>query len=365
MFSRYLFNLKTHLLLAGLMRDNDFMSGKELEKFETSFASYLGSQCVVGVGSGTDALIYALKSLGIGNGDEVIVPAISCPSTAFAIIRACARPVFVDIDSATFTLDHQQIEQAITERTKAIIPVHIYNYIAKMDKIALIAKRHNLFIIEDAAQAIGTRYKGSQIGTFSDIACISFSPMKIFSTFGSGGAIATNNQGLSRKFLMLKKNSKQQYGDYSNQQIIGATSRLDNFHAGILNLKLPFLGNLIMKQQSNFYLYGRLLKGVGDLVLPYEDSGNIHNGYCYAIRTKKKESLSAFLKNATRDKRHFLFKGFPVLPTMKAFSSFKNTKSEFPVAEAAAKEILVLPTHYTMRPQHISLIIDLIKKYFK
>ena len=359
--SEILLNLKILLSFWDIIRRKDFMLGRAVREVETKLADFCDAKYAFGVASGTDALILSLKVCDIGPGDEVIAPAVGFFSSAAAIAWVNAAPIFVDVDSGTFNINVSKIEAAITPRTKAILPVYLNGKMADMEPILEIAQKHGLQVIVDAAQAIGSRYKDKPIGQFGDLVCLSLNHTKIFSGFGDGGMIFTNDKELAEKISMMRT-----YGaptlkeSHSNNVIIGVASRLSPFHAAVLNAKFPFLGPYIAKQRENYFLYQKLLKGVGDLILPDEHSAYFTNGYRFSIRTKRKKELVDFLH--TRGIRAIDPYAVP-LPHLPAFKTLGYKIGDFPIAEEIAKESLALPVHYSLPQDEIANIADQIKHF--
>ncbi|MBI2054962.1 MAG: DegT/DnrJ/EryC1/StrS family aminotransferase [Candidatus Sungbacteria bacterium] len=332
--------------------------------FERKLAHYLDINSVISVASGTDALIIALKALGIGPGDEVIVPALSFFSTAGAVAWINAKPVFVDIEKESLNIDPTKIEQAITSKTKAIIAVHLNGRMADMERISAIAKKHNLFLIEDAAQAIGSKYKGKSPGYYSDLACFSFNPTKILSSYGDGGAIATNIAVLAEKIFFMKMYGARP-GDISTRHpIIGVASRLSQFHAAILSENLKNLDKTVYAWRKNYFLYAKLLRGMDELVLPEiaHQSDYFINGYRYVVLTKERGELHRFLKRGGVTAR---IEYGVLLPYFGAFEHLGYKRGDFPIAEKISEESLVLPTDSKIPEKETMRTINLIKRFFE
>jgi dTDP-4-amino-4,6-dideoxygalactose transaminase len=260
-----------------------FIGGEYAAKFEEAFARFCSVKHCVGVGNGTDALFIALKTLGIGAGDEVITVANSFIASSEAITQTGARVVFVDINPKTYNIDTGKIENKITARTKAIIPVHLYGQPVDMDPILSLAKKHNLKIVEDCAQAHGALYKGRTIGSIGDMACFSFYPGKNLGAYGDGGAVVTNDDVLAKKARMFANHGRV---DKYDHEIEGINSRLDGLQAAILGVKLKHLGAWSEARRKNAYLYNEYLKGTG-LVTPVEIPDVKAVYHLYVVRTKK------------------------------------------------------------------------------
>lgn len=359
---KILFNLKIHLILLKLMQRRDYILGDELVKFEKKLANYLNVNYAIGVGSGTDALIYALKALGIGQGDEVIIPAMSFAATANAVAWIGATPVFVDINLNTFNIEPGNIVKAITGKTKAIIPVHLHGQLADLVEISKIGRKYGIPIIEDAAQAIGSYYKDIKPGTHSTAACFSFSPSKILHAFGDGGAVVTNDKNIAEKIYLLRCYGAFYREVYFNHRIVGTSSRLDNFQAGVLNIQFDYLDDIIKRQRFNCDFYKKNLSGIGDFILPADNVDFYNNGYRYVIRTKKRDNLVRFL----REEGIEIKINYPViLPFLAAFNFLNYPVGSFTNAELAAKEVVSLPTSDDLTLKDLGNIMFLIKKFFK
>jgi len=252
--------------LADVISKTAFVGGPFVNSFEEAFAKYCGTEFCVCVGNGTDALFIALKTLGIGVGDEVITVANSFIATSEAITMAGAKVVFVDINPLTYNIDEKKIEEKVTKNTKAIVPVHLYGQPADMDPIIEIARKHNLYLIEDAAQAHGAEYKGRKIGTIGDIACFSFYPGKNLGAYGDAGAIVTNNQELAVKARMFANHGRI---DKYNHEQEGVNSRMDGLQGAVLGVKLRHLNDWTERRRQNAYIYNEYLKET-DLITPFE-----------------------------------------------------------------------------------------------
>lgn len=338
----FIHRFKVFLALWEAVRSSgtNFLNNKIVSDFEQKLARFLEVKYAVAVASGTDALILSLKTFDIGPGDEVIVPALSFYSSAGAIAWINATPVFVDIEWHSLNIDPEKIEKAVTLRTKAIIAVHLNGRTAQMDKISAIAKKYNLFVIEDAAQAIGAKYKNKNIGYFGDLACISFNSQKIINGIGDGGAIITKSAAFAEKIYLMRE-----YGAAPNERglrhsIHGVASRLNPFQAALLNLNLETFGEKIYAYRKNHFFYSDLLKNVDGVIMPEVPDEYFINGYRPAILIKPRNKILKLLRDDKIDARiHYE----TPLHLLGAFSHLEYIKGDFPVAEKAAEEILVLP----------------------
>ncbi len=336
-----------------------FIGGEHVRKFEESFARFCGAKYCVGVGNGTDALFVALKSLGIGAGDEVITVANSFIATSEAITQTGARVVFIDINPKTYNIDTTKIEGKITSRTRAIIPVHLYGQPADMDPIVALAKKHNLKIVEDCAQAHGAVYKGRTIGSIGDMACFSFYPGKNLGAYGDAGAIVTSDEVLAKKARMVANHGRI---DKYDHEIEGINSRLDGLQAAILEVKLKHLDKWTDARRRNAYLYNEYLKGT-DLVVPIEIADIKAVYHLYVVRTKKE--LRQKLQDHLKSKGIATGIHYPIaLPCLKAYSYLKQNGNDFPESMKASQEIVSLPMFPELEEKQIQFIAKEIKESY-
>ncbi len=349
--------------IAKVIKRGDFILGEEVKLFENEFAHFCNSRYAVGVSSGTEAIFLALLSLGIGKGDEVIVPAFTYIATALAISYTGAKPVFVDIDEKTYNIDSEEIEKAITKNTKVIIPVHLYGQPANMPAVLQIAKQYNLRVIEDAAQAHGATIKFSggneyKTGNMGDIGCFSFYPSKNLGAMGDGGMITTDNEESYKKICMLRD-----YGRISKYEhtLIGYNSRLDTMQAAILRIKLKRLPKWNKMRQKAAQVYNRLLEDL-NLITPYTDSFVKHVYHVYAVRIKKRDEAHAALK--AKDIAAIIHYPIP-LHLQKAYQQLSYTKGDFPVSEQVAQEVLSLPMYPHIKEQQIKIVASVLKGALK
>ena len=333
-----------------------YIEGQEDKAFEKAFADYCGVRNCVGVGNGLDALTLCLKALGIGEGDEVIVPSNTFIATALAVTYAGARLVFVEPDLASFNIDPARIEQAITERTRAIMPVHLYGQAADMDPILEIARRHDLRIIEDCAQAHGATYKGRRVGSFGDAAGFSFYPGKNLGALGDAGAAVTNSDDLAEKIRALSN-----YGsDYKYHHIYqGSNSRLDEMQAAFLAAKLPHLDRMNQERQRIADLY---LKGIRNprIILPTVMEHNTHVWHIFAIRCDERDQLASFLEErGIHTNRHY-----PIpMHLQPCYADLGISKGSLPIAETISATQLSLPMFYGMTDDQIQAVIDAVNAF--
>lgn len=347
-------------LIKEVVQTQSFVLGSPLEKFEKEFSSYLNVPYTVGVNSGTDALIIALRVLDIGPGDEVITVPNSFFATAEAIVHCGAKPVFVDVNPETALMDISQVSQKMTSKTKAIIPVHLYGQPESMEPILSLAKTHNLKVIEDACQAHGSTYKGKKAGTFGDIGCFSFYPGKNLGGFGDGGALVTSDSSMAEKGRKLRNHGG--IVKYEHD-LIGYNSRLDNLQAVVLSLKLAYLDRWNEKRVQAAGVYCEKLSRVSG-VAPFnrlpDRTSNFHL-FVVKVDPKIRDPLMEHLKkNGISTGIHY--------PTpihhLRAMKDFVEKDASFPVAEFLSRSILSLPMYPDISPEMVSHVVDCIKGYY-
>lgn len=345
-------------ILKVLNRGN-FILGEEVGEFENKISEYLGVKHAIGVASGTDALQIALMAIGLKLGDEVITTPFTFVATAETIALLGGKPIYVDIDEKTYNINPELIEEKITERTKAIIPVHLYGQPAEMDKIVDIARRNNLYIIEDSAQALGAEYKGRKVCTFGDLACISFFPTKNLGAFGDAGMIVTNDDELAEKVRMIRAHgSKIRY----NHEILGVNSRLDTIQASVLLIKLKYLDSWNDRRVKIARKYTEGLSNLDSLVTPYSRPDSKHIYHQYTIRAERRDELAQFLK----EKGIQTAVHYPIpLHLQKAFSYLDYKEGDFPISEKCSKEVLSLPMFPELKDDEVEYIIECIQQFFK
>ncbi len=346
-------------VISDVISNGAFIGGAYHKNFEAAFAKFCTTKYCIGVGNGTDALFIALKTLGIKEGDEVITVANSFIATSEAITMTGAKVVFVDINPQTYNIDVKKIEEKITKKTKAIIPVHLYGQPADMDPIMEIAQNYNLKVIEDAAQAHGAVYKGRTIGSIGDLACFSFYPGKNLGAYGDAGAIVTNSEELAVKARMIANHGRvEKY----NHEIEGVNSRLDGIQAAILEVKLRHLTEWTDSRRKNAYLYNKYLEDT-ELITPFEIANVKAVYHLYVVRVKKdlRQKLQEHLKsNGISSGIHY-----PIaLPNLKAYKYLKHSETDFPEATKASQEILSLPMCPELTESQIEYISKEIKTYF-
>jgi len=343
-----------------VLEKGTFIGGEEVEKFEEEMARFCKRRYAVALNSGTDALFLSLKAFGIGKGDEVITSPFTFVATAEAISNLGAKPVFADINPGDFNIVALKIEEKITKRTKAIIPVHLFGQMADMEGIRKIAKKHGLKIIEDAAQAAGSEYKGKGIGTFGDCACLSFFPAKNLGAYGDGGMVVTDNRNLAEKIKMLRNHGSSKKEKYLNLEL-GTNSRLDSIQAAVLRVKLRYLKDWNKKRLKNALYYNKNLKNVGDIKIPLIKPDFLHSFHQYTIRTASRDGLRKYLKE--NGIPSMIYYPLP-LNLQPVFKYLRHKKGEFPEAEKAGEEVLSLPIGSDLSKKDQEAIIKKIKDFF-
>ena len=335
--------------ISKVIQDADFILGREVRLFEEEFAEFCDSSYAVGVDSGTSALELALRAFDIGPGDEVITAANSFIASALGISHAGAKPVLVDVDPFTYTLDVKALERAITRRTKAIIPVHLYGHPAHMGPIRQLADRHGLVVIEDACQAHGASYKGKRVGSLGHSAAFSFYPGKNLGAYGDGGMVVTKDRKIANRLEMLRN-----YGQKEKYKHLfrGYNRRLDTMQAAILRVKLKYLEKWNAARRWNAKLYQKHLEGSG-VVVPGEAGGAESVWHLYVIRTERRDAL----------KEHLVSKGinasihYPIpIHLQPAYQDLGYKRGDFPVTEAHADRILSLPMYAELSDRQIEFI---------
>ena len=349
---------EVHAAINKVIENTAFAGGPFVAAFEEEFAKFCGTGQAIGVGNGTDALWMALVALGIGAGDEVITTPNTFIATAEAISLAGATPVFVDIEEITHNMNPAEIERAITNKTKAIIPVHLFGQPADMDPIMAIAQKHGLHVIEDACQAHGAEYKGRRAGSIGIAGCFSFYPGKNLGAYGEGGGIVTNDDALAAKMRMFRDHgqARKYYHD-----IIGWNARLDGIHGAVLSVKLKYLNNWNDARRKHAAAYTKGLATVEGIIVPREMEYARHVYHIYAVRVKERDKFMAYLNG----------KGiacgihYPVpLHLQKAYSFMNKGPGSFPIAEKCAAEYVSLPMFAELTDEQVTYVVDQIKEYY-
>ncbi|MCV9884750.1 DegT/DnrJ/EryC1/StrS family aminotransferase [Metabacillus halosaccharovorans] len=356
-------NLKPEInaALEDVMSSSTFILGKNVKKLEKDVAEYSNVKYGVGVANGSDALHISLLGCGIEEGDEVITTAFTFFATAGAIARINAKPVFVDIDPKTFNIDPTKIEAAITEKTKAIIPVHLYGQMADMDPIVEIAKKHNIAIIEDAAQAIGATYKGKKVGELGTTACYSFFPTKNLGAYGDAGMIVTDYEEIAEKMSVIRVHgSKPKYYHH----VLGYNSRLDEMQAAILNVKFPHLDEWSNLRREKAHTYNQLIQEQlqDKIVTPFEADYSHHIFHQYTLRVPKRDELQAYLKEHGVATMVYYPKPLHLQPV---FENLGYKEGDLPVTEKACQEALSLPMFPELKQEQQAFVVEQIVNFYK
>jgi dTDP-4-amino-4,6-dideoxygalactose transaminase len=341
--------------IAKVIDSGAFAGGPFVTQFEDEFAAFCACEYAIGLGSGTEAIWLALLALGVGPGDEIITVPSTFMATAEAISYCGATPVFVDIDERTYTMDPAEIQDAITEKTKAIIPVHLFGQPADMDPILEIAREHNLFVVEDAAQAHGAEYKERKAGTLGDAGCFSFYPGKNLGAFGEAGAVVTNDFKLQEKIRILRDHG--QVRKYYHT-MIGWNCRMDGIQAAVLSVKLQHLKRGNQLRRSHALKYNEALGKVEELVIPVEAVHSQHVYHVYAIRVKERAEFMQSLAN----------KGigcgvhYPVpIHLQEAYRGLGYKKGSFPIAERTAEEFVSLPMFPELTQAQLKRVVEAVR----
>ncbi|MBN1186323.1 MAG: DegT/DnrJ/EryC1/StrS family aminotransferase [Bacteroidales bacterium] len=345
-----------------LIDSTEFVKGSNVKRFEENLQKYMNVKHVIACGNGTDALQIALMALYLNEGDEIITSPFTFIATVEVIAILKLKPVFADVDPETFNINTKVIEQKITNRTKAILPVHLFGQCSNMEEIMSIARKHNLFVIEDNAQAIGADYYFTdgvvqKAGTIGDIGCTSFFPSKNLGAFGDGGAMMTNNDELAHKMRTIANHGMERryYHDY-----IGVNSRLDGLQAAILNVKLKYLDDYIKSRQAAAAFYDNAFQSVDSLAIPgrINYSSHVFHQYTLKIDQSKREKLQNYLQSKKIPAMIY----YPVpLHLQRAFQHLGYKEGDFPVSELLARQVLSLPMHTELTRDQLQYITDTIK----
>ena len=348
--------------LKQLVKESRFVSGKEVKEFEEKFAEYCGVKYACAVNSGTSALILALKACGIGKGDEVITTPFTFIATVEAILWVGAKPVFVDIHPEYLTIDAGKIEDAITSKTRAIIPVHLYGEICDMEKIEEIARRYNLVVIEDAAQAHGAEFVKEGVrkkaGSMGKCGCFSFYPSKNLGGWGEGGMITTDDEEIYNTLLKLRDHGREEWYFHT---LVGGNFRMENYQALVLSTKLKYLDewNRLRREKAEFY--NEHLKEIEEITLPSSAPYSFGVYHLYVIRTSKRENLRCYL----REKGISVGVHYPLpLHLQKSLRFLHYRKGDFPVSEEAAEKVLSLPLFPKITSEEMEYVVSAVKEFF-
>ncbi|MFA7124252.1 MAG: DegT/DnrJ/EryC1/StrS aminotransferase family protein [Candidatus Delongbacteria bacterium] len=336
-----------------------FAGGPFVKKFEEDFAKIHGARFCAGVNNGTSALHIVLMALGIGEGDEVIIPANTFIATPASVSLQGAIPVFVDCRESDFNIDPELIEAAITDRTKAIMPVHLYGQPAEMDRIMSIAEKYGLLVIEDCAQAHMAEYKGTKVGNFGSAGCFSFYPGKNLGAYGEGGAVISSDEEFWKRIQAIKEHGsfRKYYHEY-----LGHNYRLEGIQGAILDVKLKYIEAWTEKRRMNAALYRKYLNGLSEIILPQDNENLKHVYHLFVIRTKKRDELAYFLNsNGIQTNIHY-----PIPCHLQHSYQFMGYKvGDLPVSEKLAKEILSLPMSEQLSEEDIIYITEKVREFFK
>lgn len=341
--------------IASVIKKSAFVRGEHVELFESAFAEKIGLQHCVSCANGTDAIYITLKSLGLETGDEVITTAHSWISTSETITQAGGRVIFCDTEDEYFTLDPSDIEAKITDKTKGIIPVHLFGQPADMDPILEIAKKHNLWVIEDCAQAHMATYKGRMVGTMGDAGTFSFYPGKNLGAMGDAGALVTNRDDVADYAALFAR-----HGGKGEHKIEGINSRLDGLQAAILSVKLKYLDSWTEGRQSCATKYHESLAELGEIIAPKTRSACSHVYHLFVIRSRQRDQL----------REHLKINGIPTvvnyakpLPLYEAYRSLEKTGEDFPVATRHSREILSIPIFPEILDEEINQVVESLKSF--
>jgi len=352
---------ETIAAITRVMESQQFILGEEVQALEQEMAAWIGVREAVGCASGTAALELGLQVIGIGQGDEVITTPYTFVATAGAIARQGARPVFVDIDPATFNIDPAQIEPAVTRRTRAVIPVHLFGLPADLNPILEVARRHRLAVIEDAAQAIGAEYKGKRVGSFGILGCFSFFPSKNLGGAGDGGMITTQDRDLASRLRQLRVHGSREKYRYES---LGTNSRLDALQAAILRVKLRHLSEWTERRREAASRYQKLFAHyrLEEITLPSAPPDRTHVYNQFVIRCPRRDELRDFLSSRGIPSEIYYPSPLHLQP---AFADLNYHEGDFPQAEAASKETLALPIYPELREEHQDAAIKAIAEFYK
>jgi len=339
----------------------DYILGPKVQFFEGEMAKYLRVAHAVGVASGTDALHLALRACGVGPGDEVITTPFTFVATAEVINHCGAKPVFVDIDPKTYNIDVAKIKKKVSQKTKVIIPVHLYGQPCDMDEIMILARKHGIKVIEDCAQALGANYKGEKVGSIGDVGCLSFFPTKTLGAYGDGGMVVTHDGEIAEKVRMLRVHGARAPYDYA---IDGFNSRLDEIHAAILRAKLAHLDEWISLRNEKALIYNELLRKVEGIDVPFKKDGNRHAYNYYTILVSGEKLDRDDLRHELRkNKIQAMVYYTKSLHLQEPYSHLKFKKDEFKVSEWAQDRVLSLPMYPEITREQLNEVAGVIKKF--
>jgi dTDP-4-amino-4,6-dideoxygalactose transaminase len=349
---------ETRRVVNEVLESQYFINGQPVRQLEADIAAYSGCQAAVGMSSGTDALLCTLMALDIGGGDEVITTPYTFFATAGSIWRTGAKPVFVDIEPATFNLDVAQLEAAVTPRTKAIMPVHLFGQMADMEHIMAVARRHGLHVIEDACQAIGASQNGHKAGSVGTAGCFSFFPSKNLGGLGDGGMTVTQDADLAQKLTLLRNHGMH---EHYHHKWVGGNFRLDTLQAAGILVKLPHLDNWSDARRANAARYNELLAGCAAVTTPTVKEGNLSIFNQYVIRVPRRDELKQHLAEKNIGTAIY----YPVsLHEQECFASLGYRRGDFPQSERAAAEALALPIYPELTDAQLAYVAEQVKAFY-
>jgi UDP-2-acetamido-2-deoxy-ribo-hexuluronate aminotransferase len=363
---RQYLNIKNEIdtAIQDVINSSEFIKGKKVNEFENNLAAFLGISNVIACANGTDALQLALMSLGLQPGDEVITTPFTFVSTVEVIVLMGLKPVFVDVEEDTFNIDPSKIDSAVTSKTRAIIPVHLFGLSCNMNKIIETAGKYNISVIEDAAQSLGSNYtypdgKILKTGTIGTIGCTSFFPSKTLGCFGDGGAIFTNNNEIAGKIRVLANHGMKLRYHYDE---IGINSRLDTIQAAVLDIKLKYLESYIAARRDAANSYSTKLKDVKELKLPLSSKEHVFHQFTMLVKNSSRDDLKKYLES--RDIPCMIYYPIP-LHLQKAYQQFGYKQGDFPVSEQLSKCVLSLPMHTELEVDQLEYICSSISEFFR
>jgi dTDP-4-amino-4,6-dideoxygalactose transaminase len=347
-----------HAALSAVLESGEFILGPAVKALENRIAPYCDCTHAVGVASGTDALRLALTAVGVGPGSEVITTPFSFIATGNSISHCGARPVFVDIDPATYTIDPDAVAAAITPRTRALLPVHLYGLPADMTRLVPLAEKHNLVIIEDCAQAIGATFQGRKVGSFGAAGCLSFYPTKNLGAYGDGGMVVSTRADVAEKVDVLRRHgSKKKY----HADLLGFNSRLDSIQAAILGVKLNYLDRWTTQRRELAQRYNALLAGL-PVTLPVEAPGSVHVYHQYTIRAPRRDELAAYLKEQGIGTMIY----YPVpMHRQSLYAELDYREGSLPESEKASREVLSLPMFPELTEEQQAAVAEAIRAFYR
>lgn len=341
-----------------VVTSGSYIMGPNVVEFEREAANYLGVKHAISVANGTDALVLTLKALGLGEGDEIITSPFTFFASAESISQVGSKPIFADIDPKTFNIDPEDVANRINKNTKAIIPVHIFGQSAKMDELMDIARQHGLYVIEDACQSIGSKYKDKKTGAIGDAGCFSFFPTKNLGCYGDGGMIATNDDALNEELRLLKVHGS--YKKYYHSRI-GYNSRLDEIQAAVLRVKLKYIDKWNTARRDKAKIYNDLLKDT-PVITPFEDDNATHVYHLYTILAPDRDRLQEYLK----DKGIITGIYYPKpLHLQKVYEDLGYKQGDLPVVESVSANAISLPLYPEISQDHQHYVAQEIKNFYK